>query len=322
MKEFSGLEAMESVEEVSFARFVVMSYILGRQQFPDLVYDFFSIIRRKKHIPLTVVISSSAFQKMMTLLIEDLKPTGSSMLFKSFLSNIKEGTDFRLKFIMRIATKYPHLFWALQKFRKCYQRFVFGDEFWVDRKYLKLRHIDMSDFPIDFNDWFDSENKAAKVTARHVIADVLMSDSKEWGFNDEFHAPFDSLTVSHISKLKNVLGYKLSTKLLVESEINFSVDPIFASPFMYNDPADQRKAKAHDDTELVEFGDQNISNSSDNLEEVDEDDNEEDQEVVGEIVHDVMCDRDFVYNVETGRSRWAKIVFSEDGEIILNEFER
>jgi hypothetical protein len=358
MKSFTGLETMESSEEVSFARFVVMSYIFGLQQVPDLLYDFFSIVRRKLDLSTSIVVSSYSVQQICLLMMEDLKPTGGSLLIKLSLHKLDQAPDFRLKTLLRVGTKYPLLFWSLQKFRRSYKRFVFGDKFWPGRKYLKLKAIEILDFPSDFNDWFVNEPTATKITAIHIIGDIVNSTVNEWTFSDAYCSPLVTITYEQITRLKEVVGYKIATKLLIESEIPHDFNPIFAAPFISHHDGDQphlsdmenhggnevEKQKVVDTDTQHEEDEEPSSQQITEIEEqpfediIDEEDHEEfdeendeysdvrnksnkDDSSVGVIIHDDVFNREFAYNLQSGRSRWAKIVVDEAGQTLVYKFE-
>lgn len=358
MKSFAGLEVMDSTEEVSFARFIVMSYIFGLQQFPDLLYDFFSIVRRKMDLQLSVVFSACSIKEICLLMIEDLKPSGGVLLIKMALQKLDQAPDFRLKTILRIGTKYPLLFWALQKFRRCYKRFVFGDRFWSRRKCLKLKSLEILDFPSDFNDWFVNEVTAIRFTAMHMISDIVTSNAKEWTFGDIYNPPLLNINYEQITKLKEVVGYKIATKLLIESEIPYDFDPIFASPFIHHDnptnlaeqgleeinreentvvaPAETYGVEKEGSITMEESADIPDSNEDEKEQEQEDDENgfhddeaevdeggdfQHDQVDVGVIMHDETFDREFAYDIHSGRSRWAKIVMNAAGQTLVYKFE-
>ncbi len=351
MKPFAGLETMDSADEVSFARFVVMSYIFGLQQFPDLLFDFFAIVRRKLSLQLSVTFGSYSIQQTCLLLVEDLKSSGGASLINTALKNLDNAPDFRLRTLIRFGTKYPLLFWALQKFRKCYKRFVFGDRFWLNRKHMKLKCIDLLDFPTDYNEWFLNEDTAVKFTAIHIISDVIISTSNQWTFSDIYNPPLSVITSEQITKLKEVVGYKVATRLLIESQIPYDFEPIFAAPFIYKERTDDVPETSKQDdlnhpsseeSEIIneepatdaidDSGGDEIAMEEENDENIEviegksvEDGEEGDeyiqQENLGVILHDDGCDREYAYDVKTGRSRWAKIIMNESGRTLLYKFE-
>ena len=353
---------MDNPEAVTFARFAVTSYIFVMSRIPDLMYDFMAILRRRLDIPITVVISAYAYYHLVKLLMEDLKPSGSAALIRKYVQSIAEGPDLRLKSIIRMATKYPLLFFSVQKFRILYRRYVYGDRFWKERKHLKCKHLELLDFPADFNDWFNTEAAAVKATARNIIGDVLRTEIKVWTMNDIYYPPFEVLTEEQGTRLKQVLGYKWAMKIMMESQIPYEFDPIFARPYTEADgpkkvvpidvdpatleqhperplsqestelqgseDAEDPEPEHHDDGDEENEGDRPTSPNHDNerpqtTDTYDTFDSnvDEREEKPGVVILDALHDREFLYDVYSGRSRWAKVIMTEGGETLYYEFE-
>ena len=79
MKEFPGLDSVSSSsgEVVSFARFIIMSYIFCAEQNPDLIFNFITILKRKliinTNIRLQIYNVNLLLKLMLELLLQPIK---------------------------------------------------------------------------------------------------------------------------------------------------------------------------------------------------------------------------------------------------------
>jgi hypothetical protein len=150
LKEFPRLPLdLMNIEEITFTRLVIMSYLFGASQVPDLIYDFFSILRKNMKIHVSALVSIYSFQQLCILLMEDLdKLSGTYKYLKRIITSLDTNKDYSLQIILYFGMKYPLLFYSLVRFRKLFQRFLFGDLFWNNRKYMKLRCLEHLPFDI------------------------------------------------------------------------------------------------------------------------------------------------------------------------------
>lgn len=231
LRNFTGLQAVESGEFVSFARFVINSYIFGCQHFPDLIYDFFAVLRQKLDIQVSVVISPFSISKIIDILTEEFEESGTLRTLKMGLKRLEEGPDMRLFSIIHMGVKYPLMFYAVERFRKLYKRVVFGDKFWKGRKFIKLRHIGVDDYVDDDLDvCFTTVDVATRRTALSIIADSLAMHGKDkvWFPNDTFRLTPAVLSSEQVTTLKAFLGYKAARAVLLDSGIALD----FNAPFL------------------------------------------------------------------------------------------
>lgn len=231
LRNFTGLQPVESGEFVSFARFIINSYIFGCQHFPDLIYDFFAVLRQKLDIQVSVVISPFSVSKIIDLLTEEFEDSGTLRTLKMGLKRLEEGPDMRLFSIIHMGVKYPLMFYVVERFRKLYKRVVFGDKFWKGRKFIKLRHIDVDDYVDDDLDvCFTTVEVATRRTALSIIADSLAmaGQDKAWFPNDTFRLSPAILSSEQVTTLKAFLGYKAARAVLLESAIPLD----FNAPFL------------------------------------------------------------------------------------------
>ncbi|RYG59641.1 hypothetical protein EON64_20035, partial [archaeon] len=231
LKQFKGLDPVENNEEVSFARFVINSYIFCAQQVPDLLYDFLAILKQKFNVPLSLVIPFFAFQELCKLLFEDLQTCGTLLALRCCLKNVKEENTVRLGQIVRIGVKYPLLMFMVTRFRSKYRHQFMGDQFWASRPMLKLKHAQIAECEGDVNRHFVNEAAARQRTAQMLIADCIYATHHTILLDDVFHTIPTSLSPQDAVKVKNKLGYKITKLLIVESELPLNFVPTFLDNF-------------------------------------------------------------------------------------------
>lgn len=229
--DFKGLELVASSEEVSFARFIITSYIFCLQQMPDFIFLFIAVLRSKLNLSLGAVMPYYSFQQLALLLFEDLQPCGAIDALKRCLAQVPQGAELRFKHIIRMGIKYPLLFYSLQRFRRIYQRFVFGDRFWASRRPLKIKHLAMADCKDDFNAFFANEKEARKRTARMLIADCIYAVAPALTLDDLFQEVPASLSAKDAAKVNTKLGYKIGKRVIQESELVLDFEPLFLRDF-------------------------------------------------------------------------------------------
>lgn len=231
LKEFPRLEDVDSNEDVTFTRFIIMSYIFGAQAIPDLFYDFLSILRKNLKIHTTALVAVYSFQQICNLVIEDLKNCGTVKYLKKAIASLDTNKDFKISTILLIGIKYPLLFYSLVRFRKYFQRYVFGDRFWSDRKHMKLKSVEFHIHP-EFHLWFENETVARKYTARFFLMDVLY-ENRIFDLNTIFYETIlDNISRDEMLTLIDLVGYKFARRLTLEGEITFDrFDPVFIGMF-------------------------------------------------------------------------------------------
>lgn len=361
LKEFAGLQAMDSNEECSFARFIIISYILGCQHFCDLIYDFIAILRQKLTLQLTVVIATYSVSKLCTILMEEFQPSGTLRILKLALKKLEEAPDMRFHSVICLGIKYPLLFYSLERFRKFYKRAVFGDKFWQGRKFLKIRAVKAELYQDDdFLTFFGTEEIAKQRTARSIIADCLHIKVSTWTMTDTFYSSPSVLTRENMTTLKRILGYKGARDVVLDSTIAYDHNADFLQPFLLQAPVssppflslpnspwqDEDQSPLEDETfsrpvspsgapgltyDVHGYSlDANPQQEGNNhaLDEGDAQDAYLRQQLAGDqqkdppdregvaVVHEANYDRDFRYDVKTGRSRWQQLFIDSDGDIV------
>lgn len=331
LRNFIGLDKMEGNEEVSFARFIVTSYIIGCEQAPDLIYDFIAILRQKLTLQISAVVTAYSFVQLCTILMEDLQPSGARTALLKGLKKLEEAPDLRFQNIIRMGVKYPLLFYSVERFRKYYKRAVFGDRFWQGRKLLRLRNINLDDhLDRDFNTCFHSEEAALKRTAMSLISDSLNTKEAEWTLNDHFYESPLTINEEQVTILKNILGYATARKMIMESGITGEFDKRFMQPFEAIVPTSfppemaldkiampphlQHHGNDHHEEEEEEKQAEGIEHNHPS-----EREHEEWPEGMA-VIHDSNANRDFHFNLFTGRTKWQKIFVDVEGEVLREEF--
>jgi hypothetical protein len=173
------------------------------------------------------------------ILTEEFDNVGTLKVFKDGLKRLEQGPDVRLFAIIHMGIKYPLLFYAVERFRKLYKRFVFGDKFWAGRKFIKLRHIDMSNYlDEDLDICFSNLEIATRRTALSIIADSLMmvNTEKNWFPNEVFRLTPTLLVEAQVTQLKKLLGYKAARAVLLDSGISLDFTASFLQSHIVHAP--------------------------------------------------------------------------------------
>jgi hypothetical protein len=322
LRDFAGLDPVVTNQELSFARFIVTSYIFGCMQFADLIYSLFAILRQNLKMQLSAVVSSVSFSKIISLLMEEIEISGCKKILLQATSRMENGQDVRLRSVIHMGVKYPLLFYALEKFRKYYKRFVFGDIFWKTKKLLKLQSITLEDYcDSDLNFQIFSESYATKRTAQSIIADCLSSKISEWQLSDTFHLPPTTLSKTDCTVLKSILGYVAARKLIQESAIPCDHDAILLHPFIIDGGVNESMHQKVTQPELEAHYGSNDQFQYDQIEMNENQHTDELKEFDGILfLQDNVENRDFKYDVNTGRSRWQQLFFDSDGDCVREVF--
>jgi hypothetical protein len=283
LKPATALNPPYSLEEISFTRFIYLGYLFALQPIQDLFYDFFAITKRNFDLQIISSIFSFNVQQISLLLTENLK-TSTTLRYLHERCNVKNDTELTLEDVMRLALKYPLLFYPLVQFRKCFQRKFFGDIFWKDRKDLPSRF-----FEWDPRDSFESVDKAHLTSAQAIIGDYL--DSTPPSLNTDpspFHTdpiPAQAFFISPeiFRRMKSELGYRVARQLVLESGFSWSAEeqPFMAVPV----PEDHQAVK-------------------------------------DERIFDSKLRATFVMNVGSGLRAWVETYRGRDGRVLREEYFR
>jgi hypothetical protein len=140
-KEEKGLplpEKLVDLEEVSFTRFVVTAFHFCSQPIGDCVYDFFAILRQNLKLKLKAVMYTFNLYQLMVIMLSECKKSACKDYILQRV-NLKDDTEISIAVIIKLVTKYPLMFYLMERFRIHMRRQVFGDRFWKDRHILPSR---------------------------------------------------------------------------------------------------------------------------------------------------------------------------------------
>ena len=291
MKDIQELDDAYSSEEVSFTRFVMISFFFCCQQAPDVLLDFLLVLKKNFNLKLETKIFYHNLYEVLVLLIEETKSYSSQILLNSVRNEAKDK-ELTILSIIRLAIKYPILFYALEKFKRMYRRYVFGDKFWLNKKHLKLRQKAALQVHMDVRYNFSKIENAIAFTATSIITDVIntaySSEDAVKVFRHSDHIHPLAERISFVGKddaivLKNVFGYKNAKHLLVESGLSCGEDVQFLWGF---DPLDVEKIM--NEHELT--------------------------------VMDADTGHHFTHDPSSGETKWSQLYLNEDDSIFKETF--
>jgi len=224
LKKYHGLMEPFSPDEVSFARFCILGYIFILQAIPDLFLDFLAFLRKRLTVKVSAPMFTFNFQQLIKQLAEETKPSFSLDYVINY-SNLQNDDEITIESIIKIALRYPLLFYPLVRFRKHFRRVLFGDKFWEKLSLVKSHIDELEDFDYKFfYNGFENEKEALKMTARSILADI--SDMKVEGdkkpvirLSDNYREPLTSLTEECCIRCKDLLGYEIARNIIRESEL-------------------------------------------------------------------------------------------------------
>lgn len=304
LKDYNNLDPAHSAEEVSFTRFIIISYLFLSQQTPDLVYDLFAILKKQMSAKLEAQALFVYFSQLMLLLMSDTEDSAAKMIIFDYLRNSDPDSEISLRELVLFCSKYPLMFYSVERFRRHFRRAAFGDKFWTNRKFLKLKHKSLN-LP-DSRKRFLNEATTTVITSRSLICDVLLSgvgfDLKRKRFPLTDHIPSaeeqEEVVIDQAAaiKLKNVFGYKAAKMLIIDSLFPVASDLLFLNGY-------QRDRT----TILTRIG--SIHPSIQEQEEEEEEDGRL-------VIYDADHDRNFSYDCKSGDKAWALLLLSEDGECL------
>jgi hypothetical protein len=308
LKEYRGLDLPNTapgqppVDDVSFARFIIMSYIFCAQPIPDLIFDFLAILRHKLNLKLNAVMFLYNFEEIVKVLVEEITPCMTLDVFMAHC-NPQNDQEVDVQKLMYLCLKYPIAFFSLVRFRTHFKRLVFGDIFWENKKPLKSRFYAKFHLDGDYSNAFISEAAARRDTARALLQDCLYQQNINTKLVITEHIPVEplySITEENYVKAKQILGYTRTRGLIMEAELPLDRNfPLFAKTAIGRYHA----ADGDDGSSLAN-----------NSVEMKADDSEYD--VHHERIKDKVTDSEFTYSVETGTREWVKRIEDHHGHLL------
>lgn len=262
LRDYKGLDKPHSPEEVSFARFMIMSYIFCAQPAADLILDCIILMRNRMKLSLNYALYTFNFHQIVSILTEELKPSEALKYVLKYI-NVKNDTEITIQQMVNIGLRYPLLFYSLFRFRSHFKRLIFGDKFWKDRKLLKSRINLESGLQHNrqLQQGFANEEVALRDTARAILADIkqlidlerlkestrreaaiangeeVKEEEKEEGVGKFVNTikghlalsgtpppPLKSISNEFCVDLKSIFGYQFTRSIILESGLSYDKD--------------------------------------------------------------------------------------------------
>lgn len=278
----NGTSEGQSMEQVTFPRFLIMSYIFCAQPISDLIFDFIAILRQRFDLKISAIMFAYNFEQMVLVLMEELKPSATRTYLIKMLHKLRMDEELSVGSIITMGIKYPLLFYHLKRFRVHFRRIVLGDRFWSERKLLRSQlHRDLS-LKKGYDASFANENAAKKVTSIALMRDVLyhVENGLDIRLTDALYTPLKSIDNNSCNVLKVTLGFQLARNLILESELSYPAeDQEFLSPkYLSTGPGQER-------------------------------------------IHDQLSGEECVYDVASGKRAWIQQYVSPEDDRVLKERE-
>lgn len=249
------------MEEVTFTRFILRSYVFCAQPLGDCMFDFFAIIRQNMKLKLRAVMYSFNLYQLLLVLMSELRSTASKKYILERV-NLEDEMEISIATAIRLGTKYPLMYYLMERFRYHLRRLIWGDKFWKDR-YQWSSNLDSTalyavpeGLETEENEEGEihgfheeaacrpksipvitpcqppgkipivdmNESVATRITARAIITDIYMSISSST-IIPLIPAKYDE-EVTYIddalfNKLKTALGYKGCRRMVEESGLPY-----------------------------------------------------------------------------------------------------
>ena len=219
-KEFSGLEKAHSMNEVTFSRFVILTYIFLAQPYPDLFFEMFCLLRQRFNLKTTATFYAYNMEQMATVLGEELETSWTHKYLLRVMREMPKDQELTFGDCIKMSIKYPLMFYMLKRFRQHIRRIFLGDKFWNASKALKTKLPELG-IKKGFEVNFKNEHVARIATARALIADIYNLPIGKMEMNVDPYAALDFLDETILNHMKKSIGYGLTKKLVIESELPY-----------------------------------------------------------------------------------------------------
>jgi hypothetical protein len=299
MKDFVGLEPAFSLNEVTFARWFILTYIFCAEPIPDLILNLFAILRQRFNLQVTATMFAFNVEQIVSLFGELVQPSATRTFFLKLLRALPKDKEFSIGEVIQMGIKYPLMFYALKQFRVHVRRIFGGDKFWnepiwdkkgkkivswKERKNLKSKVAATLHIEKGYEVHFESQEAAHKETARVLLADIMDAKVGAMALNPHKTSTtikaVDDTIATHV---KRSIGFHVAKKIIVEADLEYP-----------------KETQGFLDDSNIEYGLQDSR------------------------FHDTLSDQHLTYNNSTGRRSWVlKYMHYEDGrqEEVLKEVE-
>jgi len=241
-KEFHGLEPFHSLGEVTFTRFVILTYIFCAQPLPDLFFELFCILRQRFNLQHTATVFAFNVEQLVGIFGEDIRPCTTSKYLQKLLKEIPKDKEYSIGEVIKMAIKYPLMFYAIKRFRNHVRRMFLGDKFWDSQKLLKSKLGDLG-IKKGFEVVFENENTARLCTCKAIICDII--DQKmgqvqlRWETSE--NANITELSDTFCSHIKKSIGYRQARKIILESGLAYPTEgQLFLNGEVFRNPENQQ----------------------------------------------------------------------------------
>ncbi|KAJ1432027.1 hypothetical protein B484DRAFT_448044 [Ochromonadaceae sp. CCMP2298] len=302
LKDFTGLEPAQSREEVTFARFCILSYLFCAQQMPDLLHDFVTILREKTKLSVQATMSAYSLDQLVPLLMEDLLPSAAGAVVKEASSRMGKEAELTILTMVKLGVKYPIMFYSVQRFVKLLKRQVFGDKFWEGRPALKLKIEDAEEEGLkNMNARFRDELSARRETSKSIICDAVAMRGYVFALTEDAAEEVVEVDAHVMAVLKGVFGYERSRQLVLDSDIFYEDSLLLQTALGAEEPVKRplggmgvfaEEGRGDRGTGILSLGE-------------------------SQVVLDPLTDRTFAFDAATGKSSWIVGVVDEGGEVAM-----
>lgn len=244
MRPVKHLVSSSSAQEVVFARFVILSFNFCNQSLSDCIHDLFCVLRQNMNLKLSAVMYTFNLFQLLKVVCSELKFSASKEYVLSHC-NLDNGTEISFLDIIKLAQKYPVMFFSLEKLRRHIRRFLFGDTFWKDRNHFPVSLDDTQPkfrIPKDCKKPRKGSNRQPPVhgyTEEMAVRDTsraIIQDIAEYPFdkvvgkiglslphdNPQDHNPLTFIDAALATKLAVFVGYKWAKLLIKESGFKYA----------------------------------------------------------------------------------------------------
>lgn len=300
MKDFAGLEPPHSLYEVTFARWVIMSYLFCAEPIPDLILNLFAILRQRFNLQVSATMYAFNVEQIVTLFGEQMRPSSTQKFFVKLMKQLPKDKEYSMGDIVRMGIKYPIMFYPLKQFRVHMRRLYGGDKFWnepvfdpktkkttyLERKNLKSK-LKSLDIEKGYEQHFENQEAALKETARVILADIMDLNQESGAFltlnPHKTSSKIDTIDDIIADRAKRQIGFHMAKKIIVEADLPYP-----------------KETQQYLDDSHIEYG------------------------LYDTRFNDHLSEQDLTYNNSTGRRSWVlKYTHYEEGreDEVLKEVE-
>jgi hypothetical protein len=223
-RELGGLKKPQSLSEVTFPRFVIITYIFCAQPIPDLILELFAILRQRFNLKLDATIHAYNLEQMVSLFAEHLKSSATLEYMLQMFRKVRKDSEFTIGEVIRIAIKYPLSFYVLKSFQKHVRRMFLGDKFWANQKKLKTKCGEL-ELPKKYDELFANEDFATLTTVKAMINDIFDLPLGKAVINLETKQDkLAELDENVCNQLKKSIGYNMAHRLIKDSQLPFPTE--------------------------------------------------------------------------------------------------